>query len=243
MSGQARYDALMEVVKSRMTVRAFDPAQVVPREHYELILEAARHSPSGANAQPWHFIAVTEQGLKDRIMEYFRDEQVARAKLKMKFPTPDYRGLATAPGFIVVASDFRWVRAFPVLNDGSALDRMYRENAERILLQSVAAATMAAHLAAAALGYNVWWVTAIGQAKAQAAMKPLLGIPQELSVLDIMCFGKPAKPAYKRWKKDLAQIVSWNRFDQAQYRTPAQIDEWVATTRHKVMYKDEKNVD
>jgi 5,6-dimethylbenzimidazole synthase len=243
MSGQARYDALMEVVRSRMTVRAFDPAQPVPREHVELILEAARHSPSGANAQPWHFIAVTEQALKDRIMEYFREEQVARAKLRMKFPTPDYRGLATAPGFIVVASDFRWVRAFPVLNDGSDLDRMYKENAERILLQSVAAATMSAHLAAAALGYNVWWVTAIGQARAQAAMKPLLGIPEELSVLDIMCFGKPAKAPYKRWKKELAEIVSWNRFEQAQYRTAAQIDEWVATTRHKVMYKDEKNVD
>jgi nitroreductase len=91
-----RYDALMAVVKSRMTVRAFDPSRAVPREHYELILEAARHSPSGANAQPWHFIVVTDADLKTRIMEYFREEQVARAKLKMKFPTPDYRGLAAA---------------------------------------------------------------------------------------------------------------------------------------------------
>ena len=168
--GRARYDALMDVIRSRMTVRAFDASYTVPREHYELILEAARHSPSGANAQPWHFIVVTEQGLKNRIMEYFREEQVRRAKLKMKFPTPDYRGLAGAPGLIVVASDFRWVKAFPVLNDGSELDRMYKENAERILLQSVAAATMSAHLAAAALGYNVWWVTAIGQEAAQRAM-------------------------------------------------------------------------
>jgi nitroreductase len=176
-------------------------------------------------------------------MEYFRDEQVARAKLKMKFPSPDYRGLATAPGMIVVASDFRWVRAFPVLNDGSELDRMYKQNAERILLQSVAAATMSAHLAAAALGYNVWWVSAIGQEKAQAAMKPLLAIPDELSVLDIMCFGAPAKPPYKRWKKSLGEIVNWNRFDPAHAMTEAQIDEWVANTRHKVMYKDAQNVD
>jgi nitroreductase len=240
---RGRYDALLEVVKSRMTVRAFDPSFVVPREHYEMILEAARHSPSGANAQPWHFIVVTEQKLKNRIMEYFREEQVARAKLKMKFPTPDYRGLGSAPGMIVVASDLRWVRAFPVLNDGSELDRMYKQNAERILLQSVAAATMSAHLAAAALGYNVWWVTAIGQEKAQQAMKPLLGVPEELSVLDIMCFGPPAKAPYKRWKKALGEIVSWNRFDPAQHMTEAQIDEWVASTRHKVMYRDEKNVD
>lgn len=242
-TNQARYDALMEVVRNRMTVRAFDPSHEVPREHYEMILEAARHAPSGANAQPWHFIVVTEQDLKNKIMEYFRQEQVARAKLRMKFPTPDYRGLATAPGFIVVASDFRWVRAFPVLNDGSELDRMYKENAERILLQSVAAATMAAHLAAAALGYNVWWVTAIGQQKAQEAMKPLLGIPEEISVLDIMCFGPPAKQPYKRWKKSLGEIMSWNRFDRAQLKSEAEIDEWVASTRHKVMYRDAQNVD
>ncbi|MEZ5785468.1 MAG: nitroreductase family protein [Xanthobacteraceae bacterium] len=240
---RTRYDALMEVIRSRTTSRAFDPAYVVPHEHYGMILEAARHSPSGANAQPWHFIVITEQDLKTRIMEYFREEQVRRAHLKMKFPTPDYRGLASAPGMIVIASDFRWVRAFPVLNDNSDLDRMYKENAERILLQSVAAATMSAHLAAAALGYGVWWVTAIGQQAAQQAMKPLLGIPEELSVLDIMCFGPPAKPPYKRWKKELGEITNWNRFDPAHYMTAAEIDDWVAKTRHKVMFRDAKNVD
>lgn len=240
---RSRYDALMDVVRNRLTTRAFDSSYAMPHEHYEMILEAARHAPSGANAQPWHFIAVTDQGIKNKITEYFREEQVMRAKLKMKFPTPDYRGLASAPGFIVVASDFRWVKAFPVLNDRSELDKMYRENAERILLQSVAAATMSAHLAAAALGYNVWWVTAIGQEKAQQAMKPLLGIPTELSVLDIMCFGPSAKPPYKRWKKNLTDISNWNRFDTAHFMTDAQIDEWVANTRHKVMYKDAENVD
>ncbi|MEO4042087.1 nitroreductase family protein [Hoeflea sp. CAU 1731] len=238
-----RYDALMDVVERRMTVRAFDPDYVVPKDHYEMILEAARHAPSGANAQPWHFIVVTDQALKNEIMEYFRAEQVARAKLKMKFPTPDYRGLATSPGLIVVASDFRWIKAFPVLNDGSDLDKMYKENAERILLQSVAAATMSAHLAAAALGYNVWWVTAIGQEAAQKAMKPLLGIPEELSVLDIMCFGPAAKKPYKRWKKKLDEVVNWNRFDQSHFMTDGEIDEWIARTRHKVMYRDESNVD
>ena len=70
-----RYDALMEVVRTRMTVRAFDPGYEVPREHYELILDAARHGPSGANAQPWHYIIVTEPETKLRIAEYFVAEQ------------------------------------------------------------------------------------------------------------------------------------------------------------------------
>ena len=244
IGSRERYDALMKVIENRVTVRAFDPDFEVPREHFEMILEAARHGPSGANAQPWHFIVVTEPELKKEISSYFVDEQRRRAKLKMKFPTPDYRGLATAPGFIVVATDFRWVSAFPVLKDDeSDLNRMYKENAERILLQSVAAATMSAHLAAAALGYNVWWVTAIGQEAAQHAMKPLLGIPEELSVLDIMAFGPPAKKPYKRWRKQLSDITNWNRFDPAHHMDDAQLEDWIQNRRHRVMYKDASNVD
>jgi nitroreductase len=241
-----RYDILMDVVANRITTRAFQPDYVVPREHFELIVDAARHGPSGANAQPWHFIVVTEAETKRRIAEYFVAEQARRARLGMKFPTPNYHGIATAPGVIVVATDFRFIRAFPVLREDdpdSDVNRPYYENAERILLQSVAAATMSAHLAAAALGYNVWWVTAIGQQSAQEAMKPLLGVPDELSVLDIMCFGPPAKPVYKRWKKQLNEIISWDRFDRNQFMSDADVEEWIATKRHRVMYRGEENVD
>ncbi|MBX9590753.1 MAG: nitroreductase family protein [Hyphomonadaceae bacterium] len=238
-----RYDELMHVVRNRLTSRQFNPQIAVPREHIEMVLEAARHAPSGANAQPWHYIAVTDPEVKRKIADYFVEEQRRRAKLKMKFPTPNYRGLESAPGFIVVVADFRFMRAFPVLLDGSELDKQYQQNAERILLQSVAASTMSAHLAAAALGYQVWWVTAIGQEAAQTALKPLLGIPQDLAVIDIMLFGVPAKPPYKRWKKTLPQIMHWERFNMANYMTIAEIDAWVRQERHKVMYRDESKID
>jgi 5,6-dimethylbenzimidazole synthase len=238
-----RYEQLMDVIRNRLTSRQFDPKIAVPREHIEMVLEAARHAPSGANAQPWHYIAVTDPEVKRKIADYFVEEQRRRAKLKMKFPTPNYRGLETAPGFIVVVADFRFMRAFPVLLDGSDLDKQYQQNAERILLQSVAASTMSAHLAAAALGYQVWWVTAIGQEAAQVALKPLLGIPDDLAVIDIMLFGAPAKPPYKRWKKTLPQILNWERFNMANYMTIEQIDQWVREERHKVMYRDESKID
>lgn len=239
----SRYEALIDVVRGRLTSRQFRADTAIPREHFEMILEAARHAPSGANSQPWHFIVVTTPEAKKEIADYFVAEQRRRAKLRMKFPTPNYRGLETAPGFIVIVADFRFMRAFPVLMDGSALDRQYQENAERILLQSVAAATMSAHLAAAALGYGVWWVTAIGQEDAQRALKPLLGIPEDLSVIDIMLFGEPAKPPYKRWKKTLPEIMSFDRFDIGNYMSVEDIDAWVREQRHKVMYRDESKID
>ena len=237
-----RYNALMDVIQSRMTNRAFVPGYNVPREHFEMIIEAARHGPSGANAQPWHYIIVNDSTVREALTKCFLEEQQHRAKLRMGFPTPNYSGVKTAPGLIVVCCDYRFVRAFPVLLDGSAEDKLYQQNAERILLQSVAASTMSAHLAAAALGYAVWWITAIGQEDIQTRIKPLLGVPEDLSIIDIMCFGPPLKPSYKRWKKTLDQIMNWERLNPANYMTIEQIDEWVENTRHKVMFRDETQI-
>lgn len=238
-----RYDRFLEVVRGRMTNREFDADYVVPHEHYEMIIEAARHAPSGANAQPWHYIVLTDPQLKEKLAEHFVQERYRRKQLGMNFPSPNYRGMATAPGLIVVVADFRYVEAFPVLGDGSDTDRLYRQNAERILLQSVAASTMSAHLAASALGYAVWWVTAIGQEEAQANFKPVLGVPEELSLIDVMCFGPPKRPSYKRWKRPLPDIVSWDRYDTSKFWTQADIDAWISEDRHRVMFRDESRID
>ena len=96
---------------------------------------------------------------------------------------------------------------------------------------------------AAARGYAVWWVTAIGQERIQREFKPLLNVPRELSIIDIMCFGPPATPSYKRWKKTLPEIMHWNAFDHARFLTDEALDEWIRTKRHRVMYRDETNVD
>jgi 5,6-dimethylbenzimidazole synthase len=238
-----RYEVLMDVVRSRMTNREFVADYQVPKRHFEMILEAARHGPSGANAQPWHYIVINNPEARDTLTKCLLEEQQHRIKLKMGFPTPNYRGVKTAPGLIVVCCDYRFIRAFPVLLDGSVEDTLYQQNAERILLQSVAASAMSAHLAAASLGYAVWWITAIGQESIQNKMRPLLGVPEGIAIIDVMCFGPPLKPSYKRWKKSLDQIMSWDRFNPDNYMTVEQIDDWIENTRHKVMYRDESKID
>lgn len=50
----------------RRTVRDFAD-RPVPREIIEAAIDAARHAPSGANHQPWHFVAVSDAKLKSRI--------------------------------------------------------------------------------------------------------------------------------------------------------------------------------
>ncbi len=53
-------DILLDIIKNRRSVRKFDGAKI-PGEYMQQILEAGRWAPSGANAQPWKFIVVTEK--------------------------------------------------------------------------------------------------------------------------------------------------------------------------------------
>jgi nitroreductase len=53
-------------LRRRRTVRDF-AERPVPREIIEDCLRAAGTAPSGANLQPWHFVAVSDPGIKARI--------------------------------------------------------------------------------------------------------------------------------------------------------------------------------
>lgn len=55
-----------ERMRTRRSVRAFS-AEPVPREWIELAVRTAATAPSGANCQPWHFVAVGDPSVKARI--------------------------------------------------------------------------------------------------------------------------------------------------------------------------------
>jgi iodotyrosine deiodinase len=55
-----------EHMRRRRTVRDFSD-RPVPRALIEDCLRAAGSAPSGANQQPWHFVAVSDTGVKRRI--------------------------------------------------------------------------------------------------------------------------------------------------------------------------------
>ena len=56
----------IEKILARRTVRRYRK-EPVPDEIRDNILEAGRQAPSAANRQPWHFVVVTDQDLKDRL--------------------------------------------------------------------------------------------------------------------------------------------------------------------------------
>jgi len=98
-------------MKSRRSIRKYskDP---IPMERIYQILDAGRYAPSGANRQPWIYIIVTDNALKEKIRK--EAERIERnfhrkapAHLKKWFKeqniTPEKSFLTDAPALIVVA--------------------------------------------------------------------------------------------------------------------------------------------
>jgi iodotyrosine deiodinase len=63
-------------LKRRRTVREFSE-KPVPKDVIEFCLKAAGTAPSGANQQPWHFVAVSDPVIKHRIREAAEIEERA----------------------------------------------------------------------------------------------------------------------------------------------------------------------
>jgi len=63
-----------EEMRGRRTVRHFSD-RPVPRELIETFIRTAGSAPSGANQQPWHFVAVSDPDLKRRIREAAENEE------------------------------------------------------------------------------------------------------------------------------------------------------------------------
>ena len=56
----------IEAILTRRSVRRFSP-QPVSEDEITLLLRAAMQAPSAGNAQPWHFVVVTERSALDAI--------------------------------------------------------------------------------------------------------------------------------------------------------------------------------
>lgn len=67
-------ERFLSLMRRRRTVRDFSD-RPVPREVVERCIQAAGTAPSGANRQPWRFVAVCDPQVKRRIREAAEEEE------------------------------------------------------------------------------------------------------------------------------------------------------------------------
>jgi nitroreductase len=116
-------------VNRRRTVREFSD-RTVPRDIIETALMAANTAPSGANLQPWHFVAVSGAATKQKIRDA---AEIEEREFYEHRATPEWLAalepigtdskkpfLETAPYLIAV-----FLQKFGVLEDGRKVKHYY----------------------------------------------------------------------------------------------------------------------
>jgi iodotyrosine deiodinase len=119
----------LELIKRRRSVRTFSE-KAVPRQVIENCLAAAGRAPSGANQQPWHFVAIANRAVKhkirqaaEKIEQSFYQNLAGEAWLKSLEPlaTNAHKPfLESAPWLIAV-----FAQKYTILNDGTIQKNYY----------------------------------------------------------------------------------------------------------------------
>ncbi len=184
---------VFEAVKTRRSIRSFE-ARPVEEHKLRKVLEAARLAPSAGNRQPWRFIVVTDQKVKEEL-----------AKIKAKYVPPPSPAQSRPPppkggGPILSA---------PVVVVGCAVPRESFPETEFWKID-VAIALQNLVLTALEEGLGSCW---IGVFREEEEVKKALSVPEEVRVVAMVALGYPAeKKGPVTDRKPLEEIIRYNRW-------------------------------
>ena len=202
----ARARAFREDIATRRSCRMFSDSPV-PREVIEEAIRAAGSAPSGANHQPWHFVAIASPELKHRIRLEAEKEEAAfyagkagQAWLEALAPLgtdEDKAYLDVAPWLIVVFGQRRGG-----IEPGEKKTNYYVTESVGIACGLLLAALHRAGLA-----------TLTHTPSPMGFLRDLCGRPSEEKPMMVVVAGHPAAdavvPEHALKKKPLDRISSW----------------------------------
>ena len=226
------YEAFLELIKNTRSIRRFKP-EPIPDEYVDKIIEAGRWAPSAGNSQPWEFIVVKKEELRDSIVKIIMEQNVFSAKMELtREPEQRFYGQAgppeqlhyrDAPVFIILCGDPRAKEAFPL--------NIVLQRGESMFLSSLANAFLFMHMAATTLGLGSQWVSSIGNPFAQSLIKDLLGIPRELVLYDMLAVGYPAAEPTPRFMRDKEEMIHYDYYDKTKFRTDEAVRDFLSKTK------------
>jgi nitroreductase len=234
------YDGFLELVKNRRSIRRFKPDSI-PDECIEKIIEAAHWAPSGFNLQPWEFVVIKDEKLKDNIVQIFKDAMANSSKMEITReswqttprstpqptqPTGTVNDYSKAPVFIILFGDTR-------TNIGLPMGRRYDYPLmQQAFISGLASAFLYMQLAASSLGLASQWVSAIANPYGHCLVKNLLGVPHELEAYDMMAVGYPDAEPRPKIVRDIKEMVHYNYCGKGAFRSDEAIKEFIIKIRN-----------
>lgn len=236
----ACYEAFIDIVRRRRSVRRFEKSKTVTREVLLKIAEAGRWAPTGANAQCWDLVIVDEPAARQAVLDVFLRQSQRLVDHARGFPAVKKTYLANTVAIFVVLGDARFKACFPQ-GTSPEWQREYAENNERILLASLGAVVENIQLAVTACGLTSAWLSGGGEDTTNNELAAILGYPPSLSAVGTIPIGYPEKDLRRRYRRPLDRIVHWNRYDPGKLRPDGMIEHYVSEVRPFAMYRGMEN--
>lgn len=176
----------LETIFSRKSVRSYTD-EPVAEEQVETLLRAAMAAPTGMNVQPWRFVVVTDQAMKEQIAG--RNGMIAKA-----------------PVVIVVCGETVW-RHRPF----GEPDADMVEDEDPNWTADCAAATENLLLAAEHMGLGAVWTACYPYEERVSVVATALGLPGKVQPYCVVPVGHPdGDPQPKdKWKPENIHYNHW----------------------------------
>jgi nitroreductase len=207
---------LLRIIQTRRSVRVYKKGHVSD-EQLQLILEAARWAPSGANTQPWELVVTRDRKKMKRIRQIYDNEWRERKRedpINYKGLKKDYVGDVSV--IILICGDPRTKQVY--LTTRQPGDR------EKLFQASIANAVQQMMLAAASMNLGTVWVSV--REEVEPELRDLFRVPESLRLLWIVPIGHARSwPAAKPRRKPDA-FTHREVYDPSKLRSEAEIRPW-----------------
>ena len=209
---QQERDDFYKVLYGRRDVRSEFLPDPVADDVLERILQAAHHAPSVGFSQPWNFIVLHDQLIKQSIHDLHQQANADAAEMFTDKRQNNYRqmklaGILDAPINICITCDRE--------RGGSVV--LGKTHQPEMDIYSTVCAVQNLQLAARAENIGVGWVSIMDKQK----LKTLLKIPKRIEVVAYLCIGHVShfydepELQVKGWQSraDLVDLVANNQWD------------------------------
>jgi len=179
---------MIKEIETRRSVRKY-ANRAVDDATIEHILESGRVAPSGSNTQPWHFIVIRNEEIKERVARVSHDQ----------------RWMLSAPVFIACVAD---IRSRLSTREEVILDEESPQFELKQIIRDTAIAIEHLVLEATALGLGTCWVAWFRQNE----VRPVLEIPKDKFLVAILTVGYAEDEPRPRKRKLFSEIVHHDRW-------------------------------
>lgn len=206
----------LDLVRLRRSVRVYRTGKITDKQ-LEMILEAARWAPSGANTQPWEFVVTRDRKKMKRVRQIYDQEWKQR---KLEDPV-HYKGLkkdyvGDVSVLVLACGDPRTMRVY--LTTRQPGDR------EKLFQASIANAVEHMMLMAASMGLGTVWVSV--REEVERELRELFQVPQPLRLLWIVPIGHASSWPKAKPRRKISDFTHQEFYHPEKLRRDSDIRAW-----------------